>query len=54
VLLGGSPIQSEFIDPLNDKKFGGYSDWRLPTIMELYTIHKSSCFLSKSPDRIAR
>lgn len=28
----------DFIQTLNDSEFGGFSDWRLPTIMELATI----------------
>jgi hypothetical protein len=31
-------IQSEFIDRLNKAQFGGYTDWRLPTLHELYTL----------------
>jgi hypothetical protein len=31
-------IQSEFLDRLNNSQFGGYSDWRLPTLHELYTL----------------
>lgn len=31
-------IQEEFIAPLNNSNFGGHSDWRLPTIQELFTI----------------
>lgn len=31
-------IQNVFIMPLNNARFGGHSDWRLPTIKELYTI----------------
>jgi hypothetical protein len=31
-------IQPKFIDPLNNENFGGYSDWRLPTIQELFTL----------------
>lgn len=27
-----------FVDSLNQSVFGGYVDWRLPTVMELYTI----------------
>ena len=30
-----SDIQTEFIAQLNSTKFGGFSDWRLPTIKEL-------------------
>lgn len=28
-------VQDVFIAQLNNEKFGGYSDWRLPTVMEL-------------------
>ncbi len=31
-------VYNNFIDILNEKEFGGYSDWRLPTSFELITI----------------
>lgn len=31
-------LQKAFIKPLNEEKFGGFSDWRLPTPGELSTI----------------
>lgn len=37
-------IQSEFLDWLNKSEFGGYSDWRLPTIHELYTLVHHNAF----------
>ena len=30
----------EYIDKMNKKKFGGASNWRLPTVFELYTLLK--------------
>jgi|GEM_PF-6816485 len=30
--------EAVFIETLNQNRFGGYDDWRLPTVMELYTI----------------
>jgi len=38
-------VQSVFIATLNSQNFGGYSDWRLPTIKELYTLVDSSMYL---------
>ena len=32
----------DFINDLNDANFGGYSDWRLPTVKELATLIKYS------------
>lgn len=31
-------IQSDFLDRLNKAQFGGYTDWRLPTLHELHTL----------------
>ena len=33
-----SDAKAIFIENLNGAAFGGYTDWRLPTVMELYTI----------------
>jgi hypothetical protein len=32
---GGDPDTQDFIEALNEGNFGGYSDWRLPTVQEL-------------------
>lgn len=47
------------IDQLNEEKFGGYSDWRLPTMAEALSLmeqeknerdqHITSCFSSQQP-----
>lgn len=34
-------IQEEFINQLKADDFGGYNDWRLPTVKELYTLLKN-------------
>ncbi len=36
--LAWTDLQEAFIDPLNEEAFGGFSDWRLPTPRELYTL----------------
>jgi hypothetical protein len=40
--------KKEFIDKLNEKKFGGFDDWRLPEETEL----KNLVILDKNPPRI--
>ena len=35
---GDGTDTKDFIDALNSASFGGYSDWRLPTASELFTI----------------
>ena len=32
--------ENEFIGTLNETKFGGFSDWRLPTVDEVHTIRQ--------------
>ena len=39
---GVAQILEDFINDLNDANFGGYSDWRLPTVKELATLIKYS------------
>ena len=36
--LSWKDIREQFIDPLNEETFGGFSDWRLPTAKELSTL----------------
>ena len=36
--LSWKDIREQFIDPLNEEMFGGFSDWRLPTAKELSTL----------------
>ncbi len=40
----GTNDTKDFIDALNSAKFGGYSDWRLPTLKELATLVDYSRF----------
>ncbi len=38
---------SKFIDTLNEEGFGGYIDWRLPTVEELQTLYEKDKINSK-------
>lgn len=43
--------QSEFIDKLNNSHFGGYNDWRLPTIKELaFIVHRGRFYPAINTD----
>ena len=37
-LDGSGTDTSDFIDALNDTRYGGYNDWRLPTVKELFRL----------------
>ncbi len=45
-LPGEGTDTEDFINALNDAVFGGYSDWRMPTIKELASLVNSSVFIS--------
>ncbi len=48
---GDGTDTEDFIKALNNANFGGYSDWRLPTINELANIVDYSISISRANDR---
>lgn len=47
------PITEEFLNEVNKQKYGGYNDWRLPTLDDPLTSDEKGVYFAYTPEEAA-